>query len=328
MTLARIATLLVMVLVSPAAVPAAEIDPLLPPDTETYLSVNVRQIVDSPLFQKQLLAPAKEMLLEVGGENLRDILKELGVDPFKNIDRVTIAGPATAEADRGLILVRGTFDPAKFKKHGEDAARNNPDTLKLHKTPIAGTNQTIWEVVIPNQEASLFVGMAGDKTLLVSPGKDYVVDALKRQATKAGTALKSKEFVALLEQLDPKQSLSVAVMGKALAQANHEALPKFLIQAFAGVKAIGGGLTVDNDIQLKILLATKDTDAAARMHKGLDKLLKGSLVGVALLGEERRELSFVLEVLKSLKVSNRGKVVGVTGTLTQDVLEDFFKKEG
>src|SRR3954451_4073644 len=99
----RFAVAFLLALAGTAPARAADLDPLLPPDTESYLSVNVRQIVDSPLFQKQLLAPLKQMLVESGGEALQTVLKDLDVDPFKHVDRVTIVSPSTTEADRGLI---------------------------------------------------------------------------------------------------------------------------------------------------------------------------------------------------------------------------------
>src|SRR4051794_29935319 len=114
----RFAAVLVLALAGVTPARAADLDPFLPEDTESYLSVNVRQIVDSPLFQKQLLAPLKQMLVETGGDAVQGVLKDLGVDPFRHIDRVTIASPSTTETDRGLIIIHGTFDPAKFKAKG------------------------------------------------------------------------------------------------------------------------------------------------------------------------------------------------------------------
>jgi len=326
----RFAAVLVLALAGSAPARAADIDPFLPPDTENYLSVNVRQIVDSPLFQKQLLAPLRQMLVESGGEAVQGVLKDLGVDPFKNVDRVTIVSPSTTEADRGLIIVHGTFDPAKFEAKGKESAKANAETLKLHSAPLAGgAKATIWEVVVPQQqETSLFVALASPKTLVLSPGKDYVVDALKQHALKAKPALKNKEIAALVEKMDPKQSVSIAVMGKSLANANNEVVPGFLAEAFGKVEAVGGGLTVNEDVKLELMLAAADSDAAARMQKSLDKVAKAAIVGLALLGEERKELSLLLEVVKSIKVSNKGRVVSVGGKLSQDLLEDFFKKEG
>lgn len=328
----RIAAIFVLALAGSAPARAVDLDPLLPADTEGYLSVNVRQIVDSPLFQKQLLAPLKKMLVESGGETVQGVLKELGVDPFKHIDRVTIASPSTSEPDRGLIIVQGTFDPAKFEAKGKDAAKNNAETLKLHAAPLGGgVKATIWEVALPQQqqETSLFVALPNPKTLVLSPGKDYVVDALKQHATgKTKGALKNKDIAALIEKMDARQSVSLAVLGKSLGKADNEVVPKFLTEAFGKVEAIGGGLTIHDDVKLELLLASIDTEAAARMQKAGDKVLKAALVGLSLLGEERKELSLLLEVVKSIKISNRGRVVAVSGRLTQDLLEDFFKKDG
>lgn len=320
----RLALLLAFALCGAAR--AADLDPLIPADTESYLSVNVRQIVDSPLFKKQLLAPLKEMLVETGGEALQSVLKDLGVDPFKNIDRITIVSPSGVETDRGLILVHGTFDPAKFEAKGKEAAKG--DTLKLHSVAVGAGRATIWEVALPQrQDSSLFVAMPSPKVLILSPGKDYVVDALKSNAAKAKPTLKNKDIAALIEKMDPRQSVSIAMLGKSVAQANDELLPKLFTEAFGAVDAIGGGLTVGDDIKLELLMASRDSDSAARMQKSLDKMLKAGIIGLALLGDERKELSLLLEVVKSVKISNRGRVVSISGKVTQDVIEDFFKKE-
>ena len=321
------AVLLLALAASPAA--RADVDPLLPPDTESYVSINVRQVIESPLFQKQLLAPLKEALQEAGGDKLKETLKDLGIDPFKDIDRLTMASPGGVETDRGLIFATGTFDPAKFKLKAEEAAKDTPDAVKLHDTPLGGgAKHAIYEVAIPNQDASLFVALASNKLVLASPGKDYVVDALKRAREKKKVELNNKAFQAVLEKLDDKQSLSVAFLGKSIANADNEVVPKFLTEAFGRIDAVGGGLNVTNEVKLDLLLASKDSDSAQRMQKTLDKGLKMALVGLSLLGEERKELNLLLEVVKSVKVSARGKVVGVSGRLTQDVVEDFFKKDG
>ncbi len=328
MSPARLVAVLLLALAG-SALARADLDPLLPPDTESYVSINVRQVVDSPLFQKQILAPLKQALEEAGGDKLKETLKDLGIDPFKDVDRLTMASPGGVEADRGLIIAQGTFDTAKLKAKGEEAARDNPDALKVHETSLGGgAKHTIYEVIIPNQDSSLFVALSGNKLLLASPGKDYVVDALKRARDKKKAGLNNKAFQAVVEKLDPKQSLSLAFLGKSLANANNDAVPKFLTDAFGSLEAVGGGLNVTNEIKLDVLLAGKDNDSARRMQTALDKGLKMALVGLSLLGEERKELSLLLDVVKSVKVTARGKVVTLTARLTQDVIEDFFKKDG
>lgn len=324
----RLVAVLALALAGSAAARAAELDPYLPGDTQSYVSVNLRQVIDSPLFKKQLLGPARDALKDAGGE-VQDVLKDLGIDPFKHVDRVIVSTPGGTETDRGLVIVHGTFDQAKFKARAEDAARDKPDILKIHKVPLGdGASHPLYEVVVPNQDLSLFVALASEKTLLVSPGKDYVVDGLKNSRAKKKPVLKSKPFQALLEGLDSKQSLSIAVQGKSLANVRSDILPKAINEALADIEAIGGGLTISNELKLDVLVAGKDERSAKVIRDALDKGLKVALVGLAFLGEEKKELTLLLEIVKSVKVSQRGKVMSVSGRLTQDVLEDFFKKDG
>lgn len=325
----RIAVVVVLALAWLAPARAADLDPLLPADTELYLTVNLRQIIDSPLFQKHLRAPVQKLLNEEAGEAVQVVLKELGIDPFKDIDRLTIAVPSTTEPDRGLVILRGKFDPAKFEEKGKEAVKNKAETFKLHVAPLGGgAKANIWEVVVqPQQETSVFVAVAGPKTLVVSPGKDYVVDALKAHAAKAKGAVKNKDLAALIEKMDAKQSVSVAMLGKPLGLGHHDLIPKLVTDYVGKIDAVGGGVTVNDDAKLELMLATPDAENAARIQKEADRALKLALVGLALT-EENKGLSLLLDVVKSIKITNRGRVVSVSAKLPEDVLEDFFRKDG
>src|SRR5262249_40501017 len=150
---------------------AADIDPYLPEDTEFVVNVNVRQIIDSPLFKKNALEAAQEALR--GNDQVQDILKELGFDPFKDLDRVLAASPGGTEEDRGLIIVHGKFDVAKFQAKAEKVAKEDAEHLKIHK--ILGGKHLLYEVTTPELDSPLFVVLANRDTILASPGKDYVV---------------------------------------------------------------------------------------------------------------------------------------------------------
>src|SRR5215472_6282968 len=143
---------------------AADLDPYLPEDSEVVINVNVRQIVDSTLFKNNALEAAQEALR--GNDQIQDILKDLGFDPFKDFDRLIVAAPIGAENDRGLLIAHGRFDAAKFKAKGEEAAKDNPDNLKI--TKILGGKHTLYEVNTPDLDSPLFVALAGRDTILVS----------------------------------------------------------------------------------------------------------------------------------------------------------------
>jgi len=92
------------------------------------------------------------------------------------------------------------------------------------------------------------------------------------------------------------------------------------------VEAIGGGLMVSNEFKAELVVVGKDPRSARALRDTTDRVLKLGLVGLSLLGEERKELTLLLEVLKTVKVTGTGKTVMFSARLTADVLEDFFKK--
>jgi hypothetical protein len=323
----RFAAVLTLALLVPAGTRAAEPDLFLPPDTESYLSVNVRQILDSPLIKKNALGHLREALK--GTDEVNEVLKDLGFDPFRDLDRIIVASPTSTETDRGLVIVHGTFDVKKFQARAADAAENNGDVLKIHKVPLGGgATHEVWEVNIPNQDSSLFVALVGTKTLLVSPGKDYVVDAIKQSRRNKKVELKNKAFAALVEKMDPKQSLSLVVLGNALSGAQkREILPKGARKALGSIEAVGGGITMGKEIKLEVAVSSKDEESARGIRETIDKGVKLGTVGLTLVAEEQKGLNLLLEVIKTVKVTNKAKVVSVTARLTADALDDFFKKD-
>src|SRR4051812_31729320 len=113
----RLALLACLALLAPAA-RAADLDPHLPPDTERYLNVDVKQIVASPVGKKL----GKERLLELLPTlpAASALLKELDVDVLKDVDRIQLSAPKSNDGDKGLMILSGRFDEAKMKKKAED----------------------------------------------------------------------------------------------------------------------------------------------------------------------------------------------------------------
>lgn len=321
MSLRCAAVLLALVAVA-SPLRAAELDPYLPADTETYVSVNLRQILDSSVVKKQLLPTVKELL--GGTDEFKDFFKDLGIDPFKNLNRLVIATPSGGESDRGLFILHGAFDPDKIKKKLDALAKDNDNTVKVHKAPLGGgVTHVIYEVAIPTSDTKLFVAAASKTTVLASPGKDYIIDALKQVKAKKKPVLKSKTFQALLEKMDTKQAISLAVPGKTLSSAlGSDTLPKFIANVLDDIDAIGGGITVGTEIKMDLALASKNEKAAGSAKKTLETGLQLAVTGLTLLDSEKKEMKLMLEVLKNIKVSGKGKVVSMSAKITADVLKD------
>jgi hypothetical protein len=311
-------------LLAPASVRAATADKLLPNDTESVVQVNVKQIIDSPLFKKFALEVAKEALKSQG--EAKDVLDTLGLDPFKDIDSITLAGPGSSEPDKGLVIVRGRFDIAKFQKKAEEEAKNK-EVLKVHKVPDGlGGNYTLYEVTAPDQPAALFVALASKNVILAAPAKDYLVDALDKDAGRKKTALKNQKVADMLGRVDDKQSVWAVLLGEALLKSplGMDDTAKEILER---IQDVAFGVTVDKDIKSEVVLAAKsDADA-----KELSTTIKGGLnqaLGIVMIvGGGKPEIEPLIDILKTIKPQVDGKTVSVKAMVSGEVIEKAVPKD-
>lgn len=304
---------------------AADMDPYLPEDTEYIVNLNLRQLVDSDLFKKHLRDLAQEALR--GDDQIQDILKDLGFDPFKDLDRILGAAPSGAEKDRGLLIAHGRFDVAKFKAKAEQVAKDNSDHLKIHK--ILGGEVLLYEVNLPDRDDPIFVALAGSDTLLASAGKDYVVNALKKSGKKAKPVLKNKAFQTLLEKVDDRQSLWVAAVATPDLVKKLEKAPGDIKGLVKKIQALAGGFTISDEIKLEVGVTTKNTKDAKELSDsakaGLNLIL--GLAANFVQNGDSPGAEFIVELLKSLRVTNREELVVVKGRISSDLIEESLKKE-
>jgi len=302
---------------------AGDVDRYLPDDTEMVVSVNVKQIVESELFKKYVEESAREALKN--NDELQDALKDLGIDPFTDVERVIAARPSGVDKDRGLVIVHGRFDLDKFKDTAERAAKDHPDVVKVLKVSDgAGGKFLVYEVTPNEQSAPVFITLPNKSTVLVSPGKDYVVDAMKRDAANEKPRLKNADMQGLLERMNDKQGVSVAMLGSALTEGASQEVKDL----FAKVDAVGGGVSVGDEIQIEIAVSAKDADDAKDVKDSIGAGLKqAKLLLAALAFADNPKVEALLDVANSVKVSVKDKTVLLKGAVSADVIEDAFKKE-
>jgi hypothetical protein len=78
---------------------------------------------------------------------------------------------------------------------------------------------------------------------------------------------------------------------------------------------------------MEVAITTKNEDDAKEMRETLAKGLKFAQAGLLLLGGDGKEVNFAVEVIKSLRVSGKGKVVAIQGKIAPDTIEDALKKD-
>ncbi len=310
---------LLVVALAAAPARAADLDKYLPEDTETIVTLNVRQLVDSKVVKKIGLDQFKEALK--GIDEVSDALKDLGFDPFKDLDSICIAGPGGNDQDKGLVIVHGKFDVEKFKAKANDAAKNNADVLKkIHKS---GTHE-IYEVHIPgDQDVTLFVTIADKGTILAAPGKDYVVDALKRVEAKKNPGLKNKQIQTMIEKMDTTQTLSLGMVGDALAKA--EVPDEKIKAALSKIETVSGGISVTDELKLEFKIGTKTPADAKEINKTINDGLNQGIGLLALLNEPK--LAPVVDFLKTVKASAKDKDITIKGKIDAEAIEKALDKK-
>jgi len=312
----RLALTVCLALIAPAA-RAADLDPHLPPDTERYLSIDVKQIVASPVGKKLGKERLEELL-----QNLPEttaLLKELGFDALKDVDRIQLAAPADNDGASGLMILYGRFDVAKIQKKAEDR-----DAVATHEVKLDDkATHTLYEVKKTPQK--LFVAVIDNKTLLASGGKEYVVAALKQARSGKKPALKDREVQAVLEKADAKLGISLAVRGSLPKNDLLELVPKAIRTAVGKLGVIGGGASFTNEVKFELVGTARNEDDAKAVREVVGSAINLLKTGLGFLGNENRMVNLVREVLDTVKVESKGKVVSASAKLTADVLDEFTK---
>jgi hypothetical protein len=318
--------LLLVTLVSALATPPAAraMDPkYLPNDTEIVFTINLKQILDSELLKmnKEAVEQGKAHLENQAGDNpLLKYLKSAGFDIFRDLQSITVANNGGKEPT--AIIIEGTFDPTKFKATAEEAARTNPDALKISKA----AGQTIYEISPPGDKKA-FATLIGGKVLYAAMSREELAEAVARLAGTKTSSLK-KDYAALLDTINSKQSVSFVATGAALSKlAQGAPIPNGEAAAavLQSIDGLSGAITVGKEVEFQIGVNAKDEGTAKKMAQDGNGMLLGVqfLVGQQATKDER--LAPLVDIAKTLRLTNQGSNVLLRGTVSLDVIQKLMK---
>jgi len=309
---------------------AIEYTKLLPADTEAVTSVNVRQILDSALVKNNNgLDQARAALDQAlkADERIGRYVKSLGLDPFRDVHRITVAGPASKDSDKTVFIVEGKFTPEKFKKTAAEVSRNNGELLKVGKIG----EREMWEVAVP-QYTTLFAALADDQTLVAATSKAALRDVLAQADGKKVELKKGMRDV--LKDIDPKASLYFAALSDALIQALQDGLKNADVPNAAQVSgiakelkkklnALSGSLSLADDLKFQVTLSTKEAKTAREMAQ-MVTMAQG--LGMVALGNQNDEnLQPLIDVVRNIRAETKGHVVIIRGGFTAELINKLRK---
>ena len=300
---------LTLILSAPAR--AAEPSKYVPADAVLVIHVNVQQLLDSNLVRKYALPPLEQALTKnKRNEEVQQVLKGLGLDPAKDIHSITVS-TAVKDSDKILVSLRGKFNLDKIHATAQKVAGDKKDSFKISK---AG-DKSLYEVT--QQGKTVYAGVADEGTLLASPSRDYVADALGSKTGKI-----SQELANAVAAADGKQSIwAVAVV--------TDGVKTFLgqRQEAAGLvsklKAVCAGINVSDALAVSLKVQTTDPQAA----RELGKQANDAKAVLQFVGQTNEELKpFTDEIVKTLEIKTQQADVNVKFQLSQDLIEKAIKK--
>jgi hypothetical protein len=295
---------------------AAEVDPLLPAETESILFVNVRQVLESELVKKYALGQIKQAL---EGNDAKKMLERLGLDPLKDVDRVTAGSWGKDKEDMNAVfVVRGKFDPEKLFKAAQEEAKNNGDKIAI----VEDGKYKLVKLTVEKSPKPVYAAVANEKTIVAGTDKKLVTDALGAAEKGAKPQLK-KDLAALLLKQDEKASMFAVGLteGKTGDVQIPPGLPGVdpakLQKQLENLKTFAMTLRLTEDVNLEVAMGMKDADAAddfGATVKGLIDTVKSFLPVVAQGNPNAKPL--VDEVNKTLTSKIKDKDVTVSLALS------------
>jgi hypothetical protein len=303
---------------------AAELEKYLPDDTDMVLSINVKQIVATPVFAKTYQKHVEEFLKT---EPLPTILKDTGLDPLKDVDRVVVAmGRRSHEPEEEagsfamggpLILYHGRFDAARLRGKGKQLAETMPKMTRVH---TIGDTQ-VFEFVSP-PAAKGFVAILDDSHLATSGSKKLLEEALAKASGKKKTKLKHEAFQKLLKTLDEQTSAALvasssmivgsrvsvrAVNGKQTREVQHHNLGD------SGVESLQVSATFDKDIKVRAVIGAKNAAGAEILAKSMTDGLKEAMQHIKQEAATEKELVPVVGVLETVRTTTKDDTITLEG---------------
>lgn len=296
---------------------AAEPDRLLPPDADVVMSVNIRQAMESDIVKKYALDNIKKALQE---NDAQKFLRDLGLDPLKDLDRVVVGGSGKDETDlKYLVIVHGTFDPEKLYKAAEAQTRKDADHFALVKD-----GKDVMFKFTPDNGNPLYGTVVDDKTIILSGDKKGISTALATPAKSKADL--GREMNALVKGMDDKATLWVAGLTNGrldkVKLKGPGAAPGLQSQ-LGNLQNVTLTLRVEKDVNLNVGLGMKDNDSAEEAGKTVGELIQTVKGALPFLAANEPKLKPLVEPAKSLKSEVKDRTVVITARLPGTVIGEL-----
>lgn len=300
-----------LLVLQPAAAAVGPLPPealALPGDAPFLMGLDVRKLVASPFYQKQVGGSAQARL-----DAFREIQERTGLDPERDVEAIVFAGATGAGPRRGVALVLGSFDEVKL-------------TGAIERRPGVSSAKHQGVSVFSYAEAGATRAMAILDQHSIVLGEEHLVRATieNRGAGKAGLTSNAAQ-VARLKRVRPGATFWLVGDASVLRH-----LPKTL--PAPGLGGSGGSLALpaleqvvvsgDFDPQIAVDVVGDTADEAGA--RNLADILRGFIAFFSMQAAQRPELQ---GLGSAFNVAQTGNQVSVAVRLSPELV-DALQKSG
>jgi tetratricopeptide (TPR) repeat protein len=294
---------------------ADHVETYLPDDAGFVLVVNVKQLLAAPAFAQSYRGRLERALKEQ--DRWQVLLAGLAFDPFQDLTHVVLTGAFldAKGAPAWRLLVHGRFDPERFLTLAEDRFKPQevPDGL--------GGHYRLYEFKAAAGGGASYLALVNGTTIVFSPSRDEVLDALAKGAGWKRTALQQEGVRAGLERVDAGRSAWLVLAGGALLN-NGVTAEKSL-----GLLRLVGFLRLTEDASVELVATVKDEKSARKAAQDLEKDLPKLVEKASAAAGPRPELAPLLELAKALQVTAKDDRVFIEGRIAGTAIAELLKKE-
>jgi hypothetical protein len=305
---------LVLALAVPFQARAAETDKYLPDSTEAIVTINVKQLLEAPLFKEHI----EKLKLAFKGLSLgKTGIDVLGIDPLQDLEQIIVSWPGNPDQEHPLILIKGKFDLAAVETALQKAASQKKavfqkeaiDGHRVHEIKQAADGETI-----------CYVGALDQGLLALSSHQNPIFEAQDKKAGKRKPDLR-KDVQQLLAKADPKHAISVASLSRPLSFGG------LLGNLPGNLQNVSGGLILGEDLKIDLAFVARDIQSAKAAAGQLEDTLNQAKAIVAVLVTKQKKLEPLADLLAGVKVTAKGSDVAFRVTITKDLIDSLFKKD-
>ena len=297
---------------------AAEVNPLLPAESESVVYFNVRQILDSDLIKKFALGQLKQAL---EGDDAKKMTESLDLDPLKDIDSV-VAGVWGKEPEmNGVFVVKGRFNATKMFEAAQKAAKNEGDKIAI----VTEGKLKLVKFTPENDGDPIFLSVADKETIVGGSSVKLVASALKVAESNGKPMLKG-DLAKLVIAQDAKASMFLCglVDGKIpqlppAAGQIPNVDPQELQKQLEAMKNIAITLRVTGDVEMEVDAGMKSADDASAFGKTVSGLLDTAKAFLPLaMGQQPQFKSIGDDLVDTLKSSSEKDNVSLSFKISGD----------